>query len=506
MFVAALFYFEEKDMSKLLEKLKAPVGDPSNPNRIGIPESSMYMLGEIGNMFVLTFVTSFLKYYYTDILGISAAALSVLFFVVRLFDAINDPVWGLIVDRHKPNDKGKFRPYLKWVCIPLSVSMVLCFLPITKMGVPKGGGIALVFAYVTYTAFGMMYTGMNIPFGSLASVVTDDSEGRTLLSTFRSIGGGIGGAPITIILPMLLFTKATATSEKQLKWDATFLAAAIMGALAIAAYMACYKGVRERIPSPENAPKSDFKTTYGSMFKSRAFLSMMFASIFISGMLEYESMFTYMYKSYFVSSGAIYISLQTIARYLPLAVMIFFVGKLSKKFGKKEISTVGCAISSIASISLFIYHPSPDKPYMFLLFSFFVGVGLSTSSLIIWAMVMDVIDYQEYKTHRRNESAIYAIITFARKLGQTFAASGTMMLLDWAGYNSTASIQAAGVGDKILTAATLVPAIAYSVTFLIFAFWYPLNKKKLEKLHEDLKEVRKEEFEEIEEIEQKANA
>ena len=173
-----------------------------HPNKIGIKEGMGYMLGDAGNLFVLTYVSSFLKVFYTDVLQIATNKVANLFLITRLWDAINDPMWGSIVAKRKPNKDGKYRSYLKWLAIPLALSQLICFMDISKF--TNRDWLILLFAYVTYIAFGMLYTGMNVPFGSLASVITDDPEGRTLLSTFRTIGGGIGGAAPLLLAPFII--------------------------------------------------------------------------------------------------------------------------------------------------------------------------------------------------------------------------------------------------------------------------------------------------------------
>ena len=182
-------------------KKKADPG-PQHPNKIGIKEGMGYMLGDAGNLFVLTYVSSFLKIFHTDVLGFSGTRSGNLFLFTRLWDAINDPLWGMVVSKRKPSKDGKFRPYLKWVSVPLGISAMLCFVDFSRF--TSNQAIILLLAYVTYIAFGMLYTGMNIPFGSLASVITDDPDGRTLLSTFRSIGGGIGGAAPLLLAPFII--------------------------------------------------------------------------------------------------------------------------------------------------------------------------------------------------------------------------------------------------------------------------------------------------------------
>lgn len=164
------------------------------------------MLGDAGNLFILTYVSSFLKVFYTDVLKIATDKVATLFLVSRLWDAINDPMWGTIVAKKRPNKDGKYRSYLKWLAIPLALSQLVCFIDVRA--ITNKQWALLLFAYVTYIAFGMLYTGMNVPFGSLASVITDDPDGRTLLSTFRSIGGGIGGAAPLLWLRLLFIQRS----------------------------------------------------------------------------------------------------------------------------------------------------------------------------------------------------------------------------------------------------------------------------------------------------------
>jgi len=149
----------------------------ANPDKIGLKDGAGYMFGDLGNMLVLAFVTTFIKVFYTDVLLISASKLVTLFLIVRLWNALIDPLWGLIIDSRKPGPDGKFRRYLKLIAIPLSAAAVMCFVNIRQLGV-TGDGIILVYAYVSYTVFGTLYAGMNIPYGSLASVITDDPDGR----------------------------------------------------------------------------------------------------------------------------------------------------------------------------------------------------------------------------------------------------------------------------------------------------------------------------------------
>ena len=467
-----------------------------HPNKIGIKEGMGYMLGDAGNLFVLTYVSSFLKVFYTDVLKIAESKVASLFLVTRLWDAINDPMWGYIVARKKPNADGKFRPYLKWVSVPLGISAMLCFVDFSRF--TSNQTLILLCAYVTYIMFGMLYTGMNIPFGSLASVITDDPEGRTLLSTFRSIGGGVGGAAPLLVAPLVIYkvtgTNAEGMAIKSADAGGMLTFGVIMGVLAIIFYMACFKTTRERVPS-EQDPKVDMKKTYLGMLKSRPFVSAALAGILISGQLQFASLNQYLYKNYFENTNLSIVG--TIANYLPMVILILFMPKLVKRFGKKELCGFGTFFSALASILMFFIVPKLDRittgPAVFMLFLFIIGFGYSFVSITNWAVVADVIDYQEYKTGLRSESAIYAVYTFCRKLGQTAADSGGLLLLSRvAGYDGATMGSRGyipGVGEGILFVCTLIPAIVYTLVFVLMQFAYPLDKKRLEPVYKYVREA-----------------
>ncbi len=475
---------------------KAP--EYQHPNKIGIKEAMGYALGDAGNLFVLTYVSSFLKVFYTDVLLITPGNVATLFLATRLWDAINDPLWGGIVAKRPPGKDGKFRPYLKWVAIPVAVAQLLCFYNFTT--IPKVGNnpaIVLVFAYITYIAFGMMYTGINVPFGSLASVITDDPNGRTLLSTFRAIGGGIGGAAPLLVAPFIIYKKNEADpTVKVADAKGMFTFAAVMCVCAIVFYFACYATTRERVKS-EAKPNVNMKEAYKAMFKSRPFIVLAITGVLISGQLQFASLNQYLFKNYFVNTNLSVIG--TVAQYFPMALMILVTPALSRKFGKKELAGFGSMFAAFAAIACFLmgafgkFRPEGDKFTIiaFMATLFIIGFGYSFVSITNWAVVADVIDYQYVKTGIKSESAIYAVYTFSRKLGQTIADYGGLMLLEkYAHYDVTKMSNAGyvpGTSDKILTICTLIPAITYTLIWLLYRFGYPLTKEKLEPIYEKVR-------------------
>ncbi len=457
-------------------------------NSITLKDAAGYMMGDAGNLFVLTYISSFLKVFYTDVLKIAPKKIANLFLFTRLWDAVNDPMWGNIVSKRRPSLNGKYRPYIRTLAVPLAVSELICFFDFGKL--TQNQTLLLVLAYITYILFGMLYTGVNVPYGSLASVITDNPDGRTLLSTARSIGAGIGGAAPLLIAPMVIYTKVTnadGSTYNVANGQGMFTFGVIMAVLSAASYFFCFYATKERVPS-DAEPEFNMKETYSAMFRSRPFIALALTGILISGQLQFNSLNQYLYKNYFCNTSLSIIG--TIAQYLPMAVMIPFVPKLVKRFGKKEIIVFGTFFSALASIITYIAKPAKDNPAFFLIMLFIIGFGYSFVSITNWAVVTDVIDYQEYKTGIKCESSIYAVYTLSRKLGQTAADYGGLMLLSKVGYDANIMANAgyvSGVSEGILKICTLIPAVTYTLIFLLFKFAYPLTKEKLIPVYDYIK-------------------
>ncbi len=211
----------------------------------------------------------------------------------------------------------------------------------------------------------------------------------------------------------------------------------------------------------------------------------------ISGQLQFASLNQYLFKNYFVNTKLSILG--TVAQYFPMALMILVTPMLSKKFGKKELAGFGSMFAAFAAIACFLlrgtFRPNSDSKtiLIFMVTLFVIGFGYSFVSITNWAVVADVIDYQYVKTGIKSESAIYAVYTFSRKLGQTIADYGGLMLLEkYAHYNPETMANAGyvdGVSDKILTICTLIPAITYTAIWLLYKFAYPLTKEKLEPIY-----------------------
>jgi GPH family glycoside/pentoside/hexuronide:cation symporter len=203
----------------------------------GFKDKIGYMFGDFGNDFFFILVMSFLMVFYTDVFHLNPAAVGGLFLVARLWDAFADITWGRFVDSRQAGKNGKFKPWIFRMSFPLVISGILMFVHIPGMS----NGFYTAYAYVTYILWGTLYSTVNIPYGSMASVITQDPVERTTLSTWRAMGAVLAQLVINFVGPMVMFVNNKADANHFL------MGAIIFGALAIACYMACYNLSVERI-------------------------------------------------------------------------------------------------------------------------------------------------------------------------------------------------------------------------------------------------------------------
>ncbi len=434
-----------------------------------------YALGDMGCQLSFALIGMFLQMFYSDVLHIPFVQITVLMLIARVWDAINDPIWGGIIDSRKPSRHGKFRPYLIWVSVPLALSSVLMFIYIPGLSQNQ----YLVFAYITYIAYGMLYTGMNIPYGSLASVITDDPDERSDLSVFRSCGAGVGALPAQILLPLFVFSSAADSAVKYLDASKLVVSIAVLAGFSLIIFFMSFRMTKERVISPPQAKKINVGKTVLALFKNGPFLILCLASMLLIAVTMYtQTVNGYLYKDYFAKPQLI--SLVTVATYLPMVMLLPLLGKLVRRFGKKAICAAGLLLSTLSNLAVYLVRT--ENPYVFLAFCFFSGLGVMFFTMEIWAMVTDVIDCQEILMKRREEGTSYAFFSFTRKLGQTLAGSGASVMIAATGYSNTNTTvaQSTDVLQKLYSVATFVPAILYLIMFLLLAFAYPLSKKKIE--------------------------
>lgn len=446
----------------------------------GIRDKVGYLLGDLGNDFTFVLVSAFLMVFYTDVFHISAATVGTLFLVARLWDAFADVAWGRFIDTRKPSKNGKFSPWIFRMSFPLVISAVLMFVHIPGMS----NGFYMAWAFVTYIVWGTLYSTVNIPYGSMASVITADPIERTSLSAWRTAGGKLGIMLVQAVGPLIVFVDNEISANRML------MAAILFSFLALASYIGCVKLSTERISAPvgsSNQPKPNLLKSMKGLAKNRPLISILAVSLIImmNAMLV-GAVNIYLFKNYFQNAAAI--SMVSLIGTAAIFVALAFINPLVKKFGKKEIGVVGIGLLGLSFVSLYFVPNITVTTYLVVYAIGQLGNGLFSS--VLWAYVTDCVDYHEYATGLREDATVYSIYSMARKVGQAVAGGIGGFAIAAVGYNATLKVQTQATLDGILALGTIVPGIVYIVGFLILMFVYPLNKKRTNELAVSLAEKR----------------
>lgn len=442
-----------------------------------------YGIADLGNNIAFAAVGSYLTLFYSDVLGAhfdentSAAwlsAVTAIMIIARVWDAINDPIMGWLAQRAKPTKWGKFRHYLLFGGIPLAFSAVLMFLPIPDMSLAE----CIVFALITYIAYGMIYTVVLVPYGSLATVMTRDVRERSRLSIARSIGGGIGGIPAGMLFPLLVYsTVIDANGEKvsELDGNKLVICMAAIAVVMIISYVTAFFTTKENYEYPHTAQDTDLFATLKSLARNKPFVIMSLAGmLLIASSMYITSIDLYLFNVYYRREGMM--TFVTIATYAPMVATIPFTEAIIRKVGKKEMCLYGLTASVAATLVMAVWRI--PNPWIFIALCFLQGAGIGFFTLEIWALAMDVIDYQELRTGKREEATGYAAFTFMRKIGQAIAAIVPALLgaVEYVASKGYAG-QSSETVDGIYILATAVPLVMFVLMFILMLM-YPLNKKR----------------------------
>ena len=439
----------------------------------GMKDRIGYMFGDFGNDFTFILSSTFMLKFYTDVMGMSAAVVGLVMMLARFVDAFTDVTMGQIVDRSKPTKDGKFRPWIKRMCGPVAIASFLIY----QSGFANMPyAFKLVWLIVTYLLWGsIFYTSINIPYGSMASAVSSDPTDRASLSTWRTIGATLAGLVIGAGTPLVAYV--TVDGNPVLSGSRMTIIAGVFSVCAIICYLLCFKLVRERVPVPANDQKLDLIALGKSLITNRALLGIIAAAILLLlAMLGMQGMTGFVFPNYYKNTGA-QSAVSLLASLAALAVCAPLASKFAAKFGKKEMSIVSCLFGAISFLICLIVHP--ENVWVYVLFYVIAFIGIGFFNTVIWAMITDVIDDAEVKNGIREDGTIYAVYSFARKLGQAFSSGMVGGLLSMVGYTPKTAFDPA-VTEGIFKISCIVPIIGLAAVALALLFIYPLNKKRVE--------------------------
>ena len=444
-----------------------------------------YMLGNVANDFTFIFASLYLQVFYTDVLGINAGLVGTMFLISRIVDAFTDTAMGRICDKTKATQNGKFRPWLLRACGPVALASFLMYQTFT---VNSPMTVRIIYMFVTYLLWGSIcYTAINIPYGSMASVMSNEPDDRAALSTFRGVGSMIPQILVGVVVPMFLYTTLE-DGTKVANATAFPVVALITSLLAVACYIICYFMCTERVKITEEGKSVSFKDTLKALAGNRALIGISLVFIcYLGAQMLNQTINNYIFKDYFGNTMGL--SVMNAAGFAPALILAPCAVPLARKFGKKELGIFASIMGTVAFGALFIMRTTNMWLYTVVNIVGLLGFGLF--NLIIWAFVSDVIDDQEVRSGKRDDGTIYAVCSFSRKLGQAIASALGGWSLGWIGYmEGSLTGQTESVKNGIYNIATLVPMLLYLIVGICLFVIYPLSKKKVAENTAILKEKR----------------
>lgn len=449
----------------------------------GFKDKIGYMFGDFGNDLTFLLSSSFLLKFYTDVMDVDAYVVGIIMMIARFVDAFTDVAMGRICDKSKMTPAGKFKPWIRRMCGPVAIVSFLMYQS-SLSGLPKPAKIAYLF--ITYILWGsVFYTSINIPYGSMASAISENPDDRQSLSTFRTMGGVLAGAIIMAVVPLIIYNKEN--GNEVISGAKFTLVAGICSVLAIICYLLCYHFTTERVRpeiSQEQLKKNNIGKMLSNAFKNRALISIIVATIFmLISQLTIQQMANYVFPNYYGNAKIQSLSVVMMGGGMIIAAVI--AKPLSKKFGKAEISVASNMVAGI--VCFLLYFIRPQNVWVYVALQFLCWFSLGIFSMVVWALITDVIDYSEIKNGIREDGSVYALYSFARKLGQALTSGLSGALLSMIGYKKSTAFDK-NVVEGIFDISTLLPAISFILLALILWFWYPLKKKLVDENVEFLRQ------------------
>lgn len=451
--------------------------------RLSIKEKVGYSLGDMAsNLYFQTFIL-FLPIFYTDIFGLPVAAMGTMMLVTRIWDAVNDPLMGVIADRTQTR-WGKFRPYIFIFAIPMAVMGVLTF---TTPDLGTTGKI--VYAYITYTLLMMLYTVVNVPYAALMGVITPNSMERTEVSSYRFVAAFVG--QFIVGAATLSLVNYFGKSNEATGWQVTMM---VYGALAAALLFATFYLTKERV-LPEKEKRNKIKDDLGDLFKNKPWVFIGTATLFQLTYIVMRGSSTTYYFRYFVGDQHLSLFGMNIdltyavftSSFITIGTISTLIGAVFTKFftrfmDKKSVYSNFLVLSSVFSCFFFIL--KPDNVLLMYTLNVLVSFFFGSVSVLQWAIYTDTADYGEWKFGRRATALIMAASLFALKMGLTLGGALVGWVLAFYGFEAN-QLQTPEATRGIVLLMSIFPAIFGFIGGALMYF-YPLSDKKMEQIEMDL--------------------
>jgi GPH family glycoside/pentoside/hexuronide:cation symporter len=431
-------------------------------------EKIAYGLGDTASNIIFQTVMLFLTFFYTDIFGISPAVVGTLFLVVRVIDAVTDPIMGALTDATHTK-YGSYRPYLLWLAIPFAVISVITF---TTPAMDDGNKI--IYAFVTYTLLMLVYTAINIPYSALGGVLSSNPNERVSIQSYRFVFGMLGGLLVTsCTLPLV---KWFGDGNNELGYQLTML---VMSCLGVVLFLICFRYTKERVINPPH--KLSLKTQLHVLWQNQPFKILCMAALILLTSMVLRTTLAIYYVKYVLGKEDL------ITEFVTLGMVGNIIGcacaqPLSKRLDKKTAYIYLQYISAILSCFAF-FVPNEQVLLAFLMY-FLWCFFTQMATPLLWAKMADAIDYGVWQNGQRLTGLVYASVVFFIKLGLALGGAIAGWLLAYYQYQANVELSEA-TKSGILTSFTLYPAIGSILVALIMTK-YNLDNKTIKKITADL--------------------
>lgn len=445
-----------------------------------------YLSGNFAGDFTYTLCTGFMMKFYTDVLGVSGAIVGLAMMVAQVLDAVTDLGMGQLCDRSPTTEEGKFRPWIRRIAAPVSLVSFLMYASWMKGAAMP---VKIVWLFVTYLLYSsVFYTMIIIPYGSMASAMSNDALDRTKLSNWRHIGGTLAVTVINFIVPLVVYIDATNPDGSVIlddKGDALqlfdgnrmMLCGLVFAILSFVLWMVCYFMTTERVKIPAKNEKLNIGAFVNDLLHNRGLIAIVLMIIVQEcSNSAFHKMSGYMFGNYFRQGKlqAITSPIETIITLLIAACIV----KVVARVGKKEITVSGCLISAGVFLIAFFLHTT--SVYVWFVVYGGVTVGLALFNPVTFALVTDIVDDEEVRTGNRMDGTIYSVYSFGRKFGSALSSGVSGLMLTIIGYDSAPDKFAPGLTDGIYNISCIVPLVGFALMALIVGGLYPLNKKRVD--------------------------
>ncbi|MEL6257648.1 MAG: MFS transporter [Pseudomonadota bacterium] len=446
-----------------------------------------YGLGDAASNIVFQGVNILLLYYYTDVFGLSPALVGTMFALVRIWDAVNDPLMGVIADRTQTR-YGKYRPYLLWMAVPFGLITFLTFASPDLEGAMK-----VAYAALTYLLLMMVYTAINVPYSALMGVMTADSEQRTLLSSYRFIGAFSAALLISMAArPLVSYFGGGQGAEGFDEAQGFRLTFLLFASLAVGLFLVTFVTTRERI-SPLKQTDHNIGKDLGALLQNRAWVVMAIAGVLTLSNVAVRNAVTFHFFKYYVGDegGTYFLFLDQTSFFLTISSLAFIVGllftnQLRKAFGKRN-ALIGLTILNAVAMLSFFFIP-PEQFGLMVAVNSIGNIFAGPAPALVWSMYTDVADYTEWKAGRRCTALTFSAAMFAQKMGLTIGGAAAGWLLALVGFIANQpQTDEATMGLRVIF--SLIPgglALANGVVLLL----YPIKERDIVAMGAELKAAR----------------